>query len=225
MKALPIRYGFVTALTLVASFLSLALAPLHADAGLNPYWFSWNSSDCSSDAVDPVSTYFAGSGAKGGRVKNSLIHHLGAVDPRWYEWTDETKHQWFRHYNGACLEGDISIANAPGDSERMHIRGLQVASPPSHAFTTGLTPHYELYVKACGGHVIAYNGAPTRDGGHVRNGGYVYARIKLEQAYGNGRRRAFRFHFFKRPDSRKRRTCGWTVADGGTVVQITYGDP
>jgi hypothetical protein len=192
--------------------------------GWNPYWFSWSGSNCETGGspIDPISTYFVGSAAKGGRVRRSLIQHLGAVDPRWFEFTNESEQQWFKHYNGGCPQSSISIANGPDNQERMHMRGAQVASPENQGtFMTGLTPHYELW--ACGGHNIAYAGAPTQDGGRVRNGGYVYPRIKLEQAYGNGRRRAFPFHFYQRQDNRTRRQCTWTVADGGTVVQIGYG--
>jgi hypothetical protein len=219
---LPVRailLSFVVATALLG-------ATSKAQADLHPYWFSWSASDCetSGNAIDPISTYFVGPAAKGGRVRHSLIGHLGGVDPRWYEFTLLTlKDQWFRHYDGTCIGNSISMANGPDDQERMHIRGAQVASPVNQGtFMTGLTPHYELW--ACGGHNIAYAGAPTRDGGRVRNGGYVYPRIKLEQAYGNGRRRAFPFHWYQRNDNRTRHQCTWYVADGGTVVQIGFGN-
>lgn len=200
-----------------------ASSPAHAN--WNPYWFSWTTSDCEINgaAIDPISTYFIGSGASGGHVRRSLIYHLGNLDSRWYEYTNESEGQYFKHYNGACIQSSISIANGAADEERMHSRGAQVASPPG-PFVTGLTPHYELYRSDCGGHVIAYAGAPTKSGGHVRNGGYVYPRIQIEQAFGNGRRRAFPFHFYRRSDGRSRRQCTWTVRDGGTLVQIGYGD-
>jgi hypothetical protein len=209
---------------LLAVAVPTAMAP-SAAASRNPYWFSWKSPDCSGAGkdIDPVSTYFTGSAAKGGRVETSLVRRLGRLDPRWYSHTNQSQNQWYKHYNGNCLESTISVANGAGDSERMHVRGTQVASPITHTtFLTALTPHYEL--RACGGHNIAYAGAPTRDGGRVRNGGYVYARIKVQQAYGNGRRRAFPFRFYRRPDSRRRKQCTWSVADGGTVVHIVDGN-
>jgi hypothetical protein len=222
IKAYPPAWAILLSLAVMAALLG---APSAAQ-GWSPYWFSWNTSTCAGAGqnVDPVSTYFVGSGAKGGRARNSLVHHLGAVNPRWFDWTSLTLgDQWFKHYDGACIQNSISMANGPNDQERMHIRGAQVASPPNHStFTTGLTPHYEL--EACGQHQIAYADAPIQGGGSVRNGGYVYPRIKLEQAYGNGRRRAFPFHFYHREDNRLRFQCAWYVADGGTVVQIGYGN-
>ncbi|MDQ4040144.1 MAG: hypothetical protein M3141_00160 [Actinomycetota bacterium] len=206
----------------LAGVLIFGVAPSVAHG--NPYWFSWDSADCRGTSIDPVSTYFTGPAAKGGRVRTSLVVHLGRLDRRWYDHTDESHGQYFRHYNGDCIEGNISVANGGSSEERMHIRGVQVASPARQKiFQTGLTPHYEII--ACGGHKVAYAGALTRDGGRVRNGGYVYARIKVMQAFGNGKRLAFPFDWGRRPDARRRRECRWTLHDGSTVVHILYGYP
>jgi hypothetical protein len=200
----------------------LAVAAPAAQAGWNPYWFSWSGSNCTGSTIDPVSTYFNGPAAKAGRVRDSLINHLIPTHSGWGTHQNESQGQYFRHYTtGGCVQSTISIANGGGNEARMHIRGAQDASGPN--FETGLTPHYELHISICGGHVIAFPGAPSNYGGRVRNGGYVYPRIKIQQAYYNGNSRAFPFKFGKRDDSRSRRQCTWKVYDGGTLVHISYG--
>jgi hypothetical protein len=133
MAVVSVGLGFIV---------GVGLADSAADAHVVVNGYSWKTSGCSGDRVDPIGTMFYNASSAGAL---NHIHHHG-----WATTTSSDAQWWKTHGNAVCVANLTGAsgerASGCGECDRFHVRvRTTYDSDPTYGTTAFATPHKESW--------------------------------------------------------------------------------